>query len=282
MQKLNAKTLSILSCKARLAGLKAVYQAASGHLGGSFSAIEILTLLYFNTMKIGPDNPKNPDRDRFVLSKGHCTPALYPILAMRGFFPETDLELFRSIDGHMSGHAEMHHVKGVDMSTGSLGQGLSAAIGMALAGKIDNKDYRVWALMGDGEITEGQVWEAALSASKYKLDNLVAIVDVNGYQIDGSTDEVMPTSPLDKKWESFGWNVVTADGHDFESLETAFNTALGTTGLPTVILAKTVKGKGVSFMENTADWHGKAPNSEQFELANSELTAALRRLEEQL
>ena len=211
------------------------------------------------------------------MSKGHCTPALYPVLAMRGFFPEKQLELFRSIEGHMSGHPDMVNVPGVDMSTGSLGQGLS--VGMALAGKLDGADYRVYALMGDGEIEEGQIWEAAMSAAKYKLDGLCGIVDVNGLQIDGRTADVMPSEPLDKKFEAFGWKVIKADGHDFDSLRAALAEARAEKGRPSVILAKTVKGKGVSFMENDAGWHGKAPNAEQYERAMAELDAALAKLE---
>ena len=279
MQLNRVKELSAIAAKARLAGVKMVYDCASGHPGGSLSAMDILTTLYFEKMKIDPANPKAADRDRFVLSKGHCTPALYPILALRGFFPMEDLAMFRSIDGHMSGHAEMNHVKGVDMSTGSLGQGLSAAVGMALASKMDSKTNRVYALMGDGEIAEGQIWEAAMSAAKYNLDNLCGIVDVNGLQIDGATKDVMPSEPLDKKWEAFGWNVIKADGHDFESLEKAFDEAAGCKGKPSVILAKTVKGKGVSFMENNAGWHGKAPNAEQFEQAKAELEAVIKEME---
>lgn len=273
--KTDMHTLEVVAAKGRLLGLDMVYNCASGHLGGSFSAMDILTVLYFDVMNVDPRDPANPDRDRFVLSKGHCTPALYPVLAQRGFFPEEDLKLFRSIDGHMSGHAEMRHVKGVDMSTGSLGQGISAAVGMALAGKMDKKDYRVYSILGDGEIEEGQVWEAFMSAAKYGLDNLCAVVDVNGLQIDGKTADVMPTEPLDKKMEAFGWNVIQADGHDLAALSAAFEQAKANTGAPTVILAKTVKGKGVSFMENDAGWHGKAPNAEQYEKARGELAAAL-------
>lgn len=273
--KTDMHTLEVVAAKGRLLGLDMVYNCASGHLGGSFSAMDILTVLYFDVMNVDPRDPANPDRDRFVLSKGHCTPALYPVLAQRGFFPEEDLKLFRSIDGHMSGHAEMRHVKGVDMSTGSLGQGISAAVGMALAGKMDKKDYRVYSILGDGEIEEGQVWEAFMSAAKYGLDNLCAVIDVNGLQIDGKTADVMPTEPLDKKMEAFGWNVIQADGHDMAVLSAAFEQAKANTGAPTVILAKTVKGKGVSFMENDAGWHGKAPNAEQYEKARGELAAAL-------
>ena len=273
--KTDMKTLEVVAAKGRLLGLDMVYDCASGHLGGSFSAMDALTVLYFDVMNVDPQDPANPDRDRFVLSKGHCTPALYPILAQRGFFPEEDLKLFRSIDGHMSGHAEMNHVKGVDMSTGSLGQGISAAVGMALAGKMDKKDYRVYSILGDGEIEEGQVWEAFMAAAKYNLDNLCAVIDVNGLQIDGKTADVMPTEPLDKKMEAFGWNVISVDGHDLAAVSAAFEEAKTVSGKPTVLLAKTVKGKGVSFMENDAGWHGKAPNAEQYEKARAELVAAL-------
>ena len=271
--------LALTAAKARLLGLDMVYHAASGHLGGSFSAMDVLTVLYQNVLRIDPANPADPNRDRFVLSKGHCTPALYPTLALRGFFPLEDLQLFRSIRGHMSGHAEMHHVPGVDMSTGSLGQGISAAVGMALAGKLDGKDYRVYTMLGDGEIEEGQVWEAAMSAAKFKLDNLCAIVDVNGLQIDGRTADVMPSEPLDQKWAAFGWQVILCDGHDDQDIEEAFAEAKTVQGQPTVLLAHTVKGKGVSFMEDNAGWHGKAPNGEQYEQAKTELSAQIARLE---
>ena len=271
--------LPLIAAKGRLLGMEAVHRAASGHIGGSLSSMDVLTALYFGEMNIDPANPGDENRDRFVLSKGHCTPALYPILALRGYFPIDDLKMFRSVDGHMSGHAEMHHVKGVDMSTGSLGQGLSVAVGMALAGKLDSKTYRVYALLGDGEIEEGQIWEAAMSAAKYKLDNLCAIVDVNGLQIDGATADVMPSEPLDKKFESFGWHVIKIDGHDFESITAAFAEARTAMGKPTAILATTVKGKGVSFMENDAGWHGKAPNDEQFAVAKAELEAKIKELE---
>lgn len=273
------KELSIIATKARIEGLTAVYGCKSGHIGGSLSSMDILTALYFNTMNVDSANPHWEDRDRFVLSKGHCTPGLYSVLALKGFFPVEDLALFRSIDGYVSGHAEMRHMKGVDMSTGSLGQGLSAASGMALAAKMDNKSNRVFALMGDGELAEGQIWEAAMAAAKYKLDNLCGIVDVNGLQIDGKTADVMPSDPLDKKWEAFGWHVVKCDGHDFAALDNAFAEAAATKGKPTVILANTVKGKGVSYMENNYEWHGKAPNQEQFELGKSELLNLLKELE---
>ena len=213
------------------------------------------------------------------MSKGHCSPAMYPVLALRGFFPVEELKMFRRVDGHMSGHVEMHYVPGVDMSTGSLGQGISAAVGMALAGKQSKKDYRVYAILGDGEVAEGQVWEAMMAANKYHLDNLCACVDVNGLQIDGATKDVMPTEPLDKKFEAFGWHVIQIDGHDFAQIEAAYQEAAATKGQPTMILAHTVKGKGVSFMENNAGWHGKAPNDEQFAQAKAELEAAIKELE---
>lgn len=278
---MDTKQLALTAAKARLLGLDMVYGAASGHLGGSFSAMDLLTVLYQNVMQVDPADPSDPDRDRFVLSKGHCTPALYPTLALRGYFPTEELKLFRSVNGHMSGHAEMHHVKGVDMSTGSLGQGISAAVGMALAGKLDRKNYRVYTLLGDGEIEEGQVWEAAMSAAKFHLDNLCAIVDVNGLQIDGATADVMPSEPLNKKWEAFGWHVISCDGHDYQAIEAAFEQARAVKGQPTVLLARTVKGRGVSFMENNAGWHGKAPNAEQYEQAKAELSAQIAELEVQ-
>ena len=237
--------LAVTAARARLLGMDMVHRAASGHIGGSLSSMEIMTTLYFHVMRIDPQNPTDPDRDRFVLSKGHCTPALYPMLALRGFFPVEELRQFRHINSRLSGHAEMGQIPGVDMSTGSLGQGISAAVGMALAGKADGKNWRVYTLLGDGEIEEGQVWEAAMSAAKYRLDNLCAIVDVNGLQIDGPTAVVMPSEPLDKKFEAFNWNVIPVDGHDFDALEAAFDRAAACKGKPTVLLARTVKGKGV-------------------------------------
>ncbi len=276
MEKTKLQSLAVAAAKGRLLAVDMVHRAASGHPGGSLSAMDILTTLYFDVMHIDPKKPDDPGRDRFVLSKGHCTPALYPILALRGYFPVTNLGQFRRIDGHMSGHAEMRHVKGVDMSTGSLGQGVSAAVGMALAGKTDSKDYRVYTLLGDGEIEEGQVWEAAMAAAKFKLDNLCAVVDVNGLQIDGKTADVMPSEPLDEKFSSFGWNVIKVDGHDYEALSAAFAEAAAAKGRPTVLLAKTVKGKGVSFMENDPGWHGKAPNDEQYKQAMGELLVTLK------
>ena len=279
MEQSKVQTIAVTAARGRLLAMDMVHAAASGHIGGSLSSMYILTTLYFHVMRVNPANPRDPERDRFVLSKGHCTPALYPMLALRGFFPVAELSAFRRIDGHMSGHAEMHDVKGVDMSTGSLGQGISAAVGMALAGKADQKDYRVYTLLGDGEIEEGQVWEAAMAAAKYRLDNLCAIVDVNGLQIDGATADVMPSEPLDKKFAAFNWNVIPVDGHDFQALEDAFAAAAACKGKPTVLLARTVKGRGVSFMEGDYGWHGKAPNDEQFEKARAELAARIAELE---
>ena len=273
------KTLAVNAAKARLLAVQMVHDAASGHPGGSLSCLDVLTTLYFKVMNVNPADPKNPDRDRFVMSKGHCSPALYPVLALKGFFPVEELKMFRRIEGHMSGHVEMHYVKGVDMSTGSLGQGISTAVGMALAGKVANKDYRVYSILGDGEIAEGQVWEAFMSAAKYNLDNLCACIDVNGLQIDGRTCDVMPSEPLDKKMEAFGWHVIKVDGHDFAAIEAAYAEAAATKGKPTMILAKTIKGKGVSYMEDNAGWHGKAPSDEQWEVAKAELEAAIKELE---
>ena len=276
---MNVRELELSAARGRLLALEMVYRAASGHIGGSLSAMDALTELYFEELRVDTANPHDPDRDRFVMSKGHCTPALYAVLALRGFFPVEELELFRSIKGHMSGHPDMVHVPGVDMSTGSLGQGLACAGGMALAGKLDDRDYRVYALMGDGEIEEGEIWEAAMAIHKYKLDNLCGIVDVNGLQIDGATADVMPSEPLDAKFAAFGWHVIKADGHDFDSLRAALAEARETKGAPSVILMRTVKGKGVSFMENNAGWHGKAPNAEQYEQAKAELSSAIAKLE---
>ena len=279
MEQSKVHTLAVTAARARVLAMDMVHTAASGHIGGSLSAIDMLTVLYFNTLRVDPKNPKDPGRDRFVLSKGHCTPALYATLALRGYFPQEDLKLFRSIEGHYSGHPDMVNVPGVDMSTGSLGQGISPAVGRAMAGKAAGAENRVYALLGDGEIQEGQVWEAAMAAAKYHLDNLCALVDVNGLQIDGATADVMPTEPLDKKYEAFGWNVITVDGHDYAAVAQALEQAAACKGMPTVILARTVKGKGVSFMENQAGWHGKAPNDEQYEKAHAELVARLAELE---
>lgn len=273
------RELATVAARGRRLAMEMVYRAASGHIGGSLSAMDMLAELYFEVLRIDPTRPRDPARDRFVLSKGHCTPGLYAMLALRGYFPEKELELFRSIRGHMSGHPDMVHVPGVDMSTGSLGQGISAAVGMALAGKMDGCGYRVYAMLGDGECEEGQVWEAAAAAAKYHLGNLCAMVDVNGLQIDGRTADVMPMEPFDAKFAAFGWHVVKADGHDFGSLRAAFDEARRRQDGPTVILAKAVKGKGVSFMENNAGWHGKAPDAAQYGQAMGELNAALAKLE---
>ena len=259
--------------------MEMVFRAGSGHIGGSLSSADILTELYFEQMHIDPAEPHAPWRDRFVMSKGHCTPALYSVLSLRGYFPQEELELFRSIAGHMSGHPDMRHVPGVDMSTGSLGQGISAACGMAKAAKLQNADWRVYAVLGDGEIQEGQVWEAAMFASHYHLDNLCVLVDNNGLQIDGNVADVMSPYPIDEKFKAFGFHVINIDGHDFDQIEAAYQEARTVKGQPTAIIAKTVKGKGVSFMENQASWHGTAPNDEQYEVAMKELGEQLKKLE---
>ena len=275
MEQTKLKALELNAAKARLYGVQMVHDAASGHPGGSMSCMDVLTYLYFAEMRVDPKNPHDPARDRFVMSKGHCSPAVYPVLALRGFFPVEDLKMFRRIDGHMSGHVEMKYVPGVDMSTGSLGQGISAAVGMAVAAKHWGDTYRTYALLGDGESEEGQVWEAAMFAGNQQLDNLVAIVDHNGLQIDGSIDEVNSAMPLADKFRAFKFHVVElADGNDFDQIRAAFAEARATKGQPTAIIAETLKGKGVSFMENQVGWHGKAPNDEQFEQAMAELTAA--------
>ncbi|MBR6413080.1 MAG: transketolase [Oscillospiraceae bacterium] len=280
MEKLYGKDLTVLAYKARLLAVEAVHRASSGHPGGSLSCADALTALYFNEMNIDPANPQWSDRDRFVLSKGHCAPALYAVLALRGFFPVEDLQQLRSIKSHLSGHPDMRFVPGVDMSTGSLGQGLSTAVGMALSAKIEGKAYRTYAICGDGEVAEGQIWEAMMSAAKWELDNLCAFIDVNGLQIDGATKDVMPTEPLDQKLAAFNWHVIKIDGHDMEQILAALAEARTIKGKPTAILMHTVKGKGVSFMENQAGWHGKAPNAEEFAVAKQELEARIHELEE--
>lgn len=252
----------------------AVYSAKSGHPGGSLSAADIFTYLYFEEMNIDPDNPKMEDRDRFVLSKGHVAPGLYSTLAHRGFFPVEDLKTLRHTGSYLQGHPDMKHIPGVDMSSGSLGQGLSAAVGMALSAKMDSGDYRVYSLCGDGEIQEGQIWEAAMFAGHRKLDNLVVIVDNNGLQIDGAVDDVCSPYPIDKKFEAFNFHVINVDAHDFDAIEAAFQEARRTKGQPSAIIAKSIKGKGVSFMENQASWHGAAPNDEQFKTAMEDLEKA--------
>ncbi len=248
-----------------------VYNASSGHPGGSLSVTDLLTTLYFSELRVDTNNPKKEDRDRLVLSKGHCSPALYSSLAEKGFFPKEDLKNFRKIDSYLQGHPDMKKISGVDMTSGSLGQGLSVANGMALAGKLDKKDYRVYCILGDGEIEEGQIWEAAMTSSHYKLDNLCVIVDNNNLQIDGKISDVMSPYPIDKKFESFGFKVVVIDGHNFDQILNAFEIAKKTKEIPTAIIAKTIKGKGISYMENQAGWHGKAPNEEEYNKALEEL-----------
>ena len=252
-----------------------VHSAKAGHPGGSLSAADILTYLYFEEMNVDPKDEKNPERDRFVLSKGHSAPLLYSVLAHRGYFPVEDLKTLRHVGSYLQGHPDMKHIPAVDMSTGSLGQGISAAVGMAIAGKLDNKNYKVFTILGDGEIQEGQVWEAAMLAAHRKLDNLVVIVDNNGLQIDGNIADVCSPYPIDKKFEAFNFEVICLeDGNDFEQIKEAFAKAKAVTGKPVAIVAKTVKGKGVSFMENKASWHGTAPNDEQYEIAMAELEKA--------
>ena len=282
MEKRRATELAIIANKVRKNALTAVYSAASGHPGGSLSIADVVTYLYCEGMKVSADDAKNPDRDRFVLSKGHACPALYGILAEKGYFPKEDIATFRKIDSYLQGHPDMKKVPGVDMSTGSLGQGVSVAGGMALAAKIDKKDYRVYAILGDGELEEGQVWEQAMFAPHYKLDNLTIFVDNNNLQIDGDIAEVMNPHPIDKKFESFGWNVIVTDAHDFDALEDAVTKAKATKGKPTAIILKSVKGKGVSFMENNAGWHGNAPNEEQYNQAIKELDDRIAELEASL
>ncbi len=255
--------------------VSSVHSAKAGHPGGSLSATEVFTYLYFEEMNIDPKNPTDPDRDRFVLSKGHTAPGLYSTLAERGYFPKEDLLTLRHLGSYLQGHPDMKHIPGVDMSSGSLGQGISAAVGMALSAKMDGKAYRVYTLLGDGEIQEGQVWEAAMFAGARKLDNLVVIVDNNGLQIDGNIADVCSPYPIDKKFEAFNFHVINvADGNDFDQLKAAFDEAKATKGMPTAIVMKTVKGKGVSYMENNAGWHGKAPNDEEYKIAMEELEKA--------
>lgn len=249
----------------------AVHSAKAGHPGGSLSAADIFTYLYFEEMNIDPKEPKKADRDRFVLSKGHTAPGLYSVLAQRGYFSVEDLKTLRHTGSYLQGHPDMKHIPGVDMSSGSLGQGISAAVGMAIAGKLDNADYRVYTLLGDGEIQEGQVWEAAMLAAHKKLDNLVVIVDNNNLQIDGAIDEVNSPYPIDKKFEAFNFHVINIDGNDFDQIDAAFKKAKTVKGCPTAIIAKTIKGKDVSFMENQAGWHGKAPNDEEYAVAMADL-----------
>ena len=269
------KQLRILAARSRMGAILGTYHAKSGHPGGSLSAADIFTYLYFKEMNVDPKNPDMQDRDRFVLSKGHCCPALYATLALKGFFEWDELTKLRHVGAMLQGHPDMKGTPGIDMSTGSLGQGISAACGMALAAKLDNKSYRTYTVLGDGEVEEGQVWEAAMFAAHNKLDNLVVIVDQNGLQIDGKIDDVCSPYPIDKKFEAFNFHVINvADGNDMDQLRAAFDEAKATKGMPTAIIMKTVKGKGVSFMENQVGWHGKAPNDEQYAQAMEELEKA--------
>ena len=268
---MNKLELQKMANEVRKGIVTSVHSAKAGHPGGSLSAADIFTYLYFEEMNVDPENPKKADRDRFVLSKGHTAPGLYSTLANRGYFPVEDLKTLRHLGSYLQGHPDMKHIPGVDMSSGSLGQGISAAVGMALAGKLDQADYRVYTLLGDGEIQEGQVWEASMLAGFRKLDNLVVIVDNNNLQIDGSIEEVNSPYPIDKKFEAFNFHVITIDGNDFDQIDAAFKEARETKGMPTAIIAKTLKGKGVSFMENQVSWHGTAPNDEQYAVAMKDL-----------
>lgn len=271
---MNKLELQKMAVEVRKGIVTGVHSAKSGHPGGSLSAADIFTYLFFEELNIDPKNPDKADRDRFVLSKGHTAPGYYAALANRGFFPVEDLTTLRHVGSYLQGHPDKKHIPGVDMSSGSLGQGISAAVGMALSAKLSNDDYRVYTLLGDGEIQEGQVWEAAMFASHRKLDNFVAIVDNNGLQIDGAVDDVCSPYPIDEKFKAFGFRVIEVDGHDFDALKAAFDEAKQTKGQPTAIIAKTVKGKGVSFMENQCSWHGTAPNDEQYAQAMEELEKA--------
>ena len=279
MTKQEMLQLKMTATRVRMGVVEATHAAKSGHPGGSLSAADALTYLYFKEMQINPESPKDPDRDRLVLSKGHAAPALYSVLAERGFFPVEDLRGLRHDGSYLEGHPNMNKVPGVDMSTGSLGQGVSAACGMALAAKYKKQPGRVYALLGDGELQEGEVWEAAMFAAHYKLDNLCVLADLNGLQIDGPVVEVMDPGPVDEKFKAFGFFVQAVDGHSFEALEAAFTAARAEKGRPSAILLKTTKGKGVSFMENNVGWHGKAPNDAEYEQGMAELTAALEKLE---
>lgn len=273
------KDLLVAAAKVRLGILEGVFHAKSGHPGGSLSAADLFTYLYFSELRVDPKNPKDPDRDRFVLSKGHCAPGLYAALALKGYFPWEELSRLRHIGAMLQGHPDMKGTPGVDMSSGSLGQGISAAVGMALAGKMDGKDYRVYTLLGDGECEEGQVWEAAMFAGHRELDNLCVIVDYNGLQIDGPVEKVAGPAPFEPKFQAFGFETMTIDGHNFDELERAFQAAKACKGKPFAIIMKTVKGKGVSFMENQVGWHGKAPNKDEYEVALKELQENLEVLE---
>lgn len=273
------KCLQVNACKVRKGIIEGVYNAKSGHPGGSLSIADLLTYLYFEKMNVNSSDPEDPNRDRFVLSKGHCAPALYAVLALKGYFSDKELKSLRHIGAMLQGHPCIH-TKGIDMSSGSLGQGISAACGMALAGKLDGKSYKVYTVLGDGEVEEGQVWEAAMFASHKNLDNLIAVVDNNGLQIDGPISEVCSPEPITDKFAAFGWHVITMDAHDFDSIEKAFAEAETISGKPVAIIQKSIKGKGVSFMENQVSWHGSAPNKEQYEQAMKELDAQLKELED--
>lgn len=275
MEQTKIKKLSQIAAKIRLGVIESTHAAASGHPGGSLSIADILAYLYFEEMKVYPDDPKNPDRDRLVLSKGHTAPGLYSALALKGFFPFEELTTLRRHDSRLQGHPDMKGIPGVDMTTGSLGLGISAACGMALAAKLDKKDYRVYAIIGDGESEEGQVWEASMFANHYGLDNLCVILDYNKLQIDGPVADVIGPAPFESKFEAFGYNVITIDGHSFEEIEAAFKAARECKGRPTAIVANTVKGKGVSFMENKVNWHGSAPKDPDYEIAVSEIKAQM-------
>lgn len=279
MEETSMKELKKLACKVRMGIVESTYCAKSGHPGGSLSMADTLTYLYFKEMKVDPQNPHCENRDRFVLSKGHCAPALYSVLAEKGFFDREELKKLRHIGAMLQGHPDMKHTPGVDMSTGSLGQGISAACGMALSARISGKDYRVYTFLGDGELEEGMVWEACMFAGHYQLDNLVAIVDNNNLQIDGALSEVCSPEPIPDKFLAFGWNVITIDGHNFEEIANAFQQAKCVKGKPTVIIQKSVKGKGISFMEDNVAWHGKAPNEEEYHMAMEELKAVLVKME---
>ena len=274
------KQLEKTACKVRMGVIEGVYNAKSGHPGGSLSISDVLTYLYFAKLNVDPKNPKWADRDRFVLSKGHCAPALYAVLAERGFFDKSELKKLRHIGAMLQGHPDMKGTPGVDMSTGSLGQGISAAAGMALGGKLSSASYKVYTILGDGEIEEGQVWEAAMFSAHNKLDNLVAIVDNNGLQIDGKITDVCSPMPITDKFEAFGWHVITMNAHDFDDIERAFDEAEKINGKPVAIVMTSVKGKGVSFMENQVGWHGTAPNAEQYSQAMDELNKTLESLED--
>lgn len=280
LEELEIRKLQQKARKIREDIIEEVYQAQSGHPGGSLSVADILTVLYFKEMNIKPENPNWEKRDRLVLSKGHCSPALYSCLANRGYFPIEDLKTFRNINSYLQGHPDKNKVPGVDMTTGSLGQGLSCSNGMAIAGKMNHEDYRVYCILGDGEIEEGQIWEAAMAASHYQLDNLCVIVDNNNLQIDGAIEEVMSSYPIDEKFRSFGFQVINIDGHDIEEIIKAFEVARNIKDKPTCIIAKTIKGKGVDFMENQAKWHGKAPNEEQYYQARQILNKDFKEGEE--